>query len=154
MGWTCEVMKETEGAQDNKTIIPASELRSLSKLRFVAEIAVCGIHKQIPLKCSRSQMFFKVGVLRNFPIFTGKHLFLQNTSGRLLTPFFWLGIIVFLYLLGLMVTTWEVFIINIGFGIIETHYFLEQQTSKVQGLTLKIVAKFCLQYTFYNPRNG
>ena len=95
MGWTCEVMKETEGAQDNKTIIPASELRSLSKLRFVAEIAVCGIHKQIPLKCSRSQMFFKVGVLRNFPIFTGKHLFLQNTSGRLLTPFFWLGIIVF-----------------------------------------------------------
>ena len=100
MGWTCEVMKETEGAQDNKTIIPASELRSLSKLRFVAEIAVCGIHKQIPLKCSRSQMFFKVGVLKNFAIFTGKHLFLQNTSGRLLPPFLWLGIIVFVGIHG------------------------------------------------------
>ena len=71
-------MKETEGTQDNKTIIPAGELRSLSKLRFVAEIAVCGIHKQIPLKCSRSQMFFKVGVLKNFPILTGKHLFYRT----------------------------------------------------------------------------
>ena len=95
MGWTWEVMKGTEGTQDNKTIIPADEPRSLSKLRFFAEIAVRGIHKQIPLKCSRSQMFFKEGVLKNFPIFTGKHLFLQNTSGRLLSPFLWLGVIAF-----------------------------------------------------------
>ena len=26
------------------------------------------------LRCSRSQMFFKIGVLKNFVIFTGKHL--------------------------------------------------------------------------------
>ena len=25
-------------------------------------------------RSSRSQMFFKIGVLKNFPIFTGKHL--------------------------------------------------------------------------------
>ena len=28
-----------------------------------------------PIKCSRSQMFFKLGVLKNFAIFAGKHLF-------------------------------------------------------------------------------
>ena len=38
------------------------------------KISVMGVISTSSIKSSRSQMFFKVGVLKNFAIFTGKHM--------------------------------------------------------------------------------
>ena len=41
------------------------------KRSFICAFSIC---MTLPLRCSRSQMFFKIGVLKNFVIFTGKYL--------------------------------------------------------------------------------
>ena len=38
------------------------------------KISVMGVISTTSIKSSRSQMFFKIGVLKNFAIFTGKHV--------------------------------------------------------------------------------
>ena len=63
-----------ESNESNFSWKSSNKLKKRKRICKGLKISVMGVISTTSIKSSRSQMFFKIGVLKNFAIFTGKHM--------------------------------------------------------------------------------